>query len=200
MSKQSVLDFFHACASDDAMLEHYSTKSLAALLLHARMEGYDISQEDLTDVIGAMEVDVIMQRLGEQIDGNSSLTAVNLRLIQQDPEIRFSLVIRQRRTIPRLDQRIDTGLLRLQDVSLDGGEVAGMIKLRRLVRQWLLPRQHIEPGVIESQHKFVTGLRIDRCHAQRNQAQQQHPHQQTASFPDHTASTHFETTVEHREV
>lgn len=73
MSKQSVLDFFHACASDDVLLERYSSKPLPSLLLHARMDGYEISQEDLTDVIGAMEVDVIMQRLGEQIDGNSSL-------------------------------------------------------------------------------------------------------------------------------
>jgi hypothetical protein len=73
MSKQQVLDFFAACAADEAMLERYSTKQLPSLLLHVRLAGYDISQKDLTDVIGAMEVDVIMQRMGEQIDGNSSL-------------------------------------------------------------------------------------------------------------------------------
>lgn len=73
MSKQSVLDFFQACANDEAMLQRYSAKSLPELLLHARNGGYDINQSDLTDVIGAMEVDVIMVRRGEEIDANSSL-------------------------------------------------------------------------------------------------------------------------------
>ena len=73
MSKQHVLDFFQACADDNDLLQRYNSRSLPELLLHARNTGFDISQSDLTDVIGAMEVVTIMERRGEQIDANSSL-------------------------------------------------------------------------------------------------------------------------------
>ncbi|MEZ4869562.1 MAG: Nif11-like leader peptide family natural product precursor [Caldilineaceae bacterium] len=73
MSKQHVLDFFQACAADEALLQHFNQKSLPELLLHARSRGFEFTQEDLTSVIGTMEVKIIMERRGEEINAYSTL-------------------------------------------------------------------------------------------------------------------------------
>ena len=73
MSKQQVLNFFQACAEDSTLLQRFNSRSLPELLLHVRTMGYDFTQEDLTDVIGAMEVNLVMERMGEEINAYSSL-------------------------------------------------------------------------------------------------------------------------------
>ncbi|MGF1574702.1 MAG: hypothetical protein ACFCU9_01960 [Cyanophyceae cyanobacterium] len=73
MSKPSVLALLHACAEDPSVLDHYSSLSLPELLLHARSAGYGFTREELSGVIGSMEVQVIMQRDGEDINAFSSL-------------------------------------------------------------------------------------------------------------------------------
>ncbi len=73
MPKQNVLSFFQACADDHSLLQKFNPKSLPELMLHARSMGFDFTQDDLTSVIGAMEVYIIMERMGEEIDASSSL-------------------------------------------------------------------------------------------------------------------------------
>ena len=73
MAKQNVLNFLQACANDAEMVQHFNGKSLPELLLHARSLGFDFTQSDLTDVIGAMEIHVIVVRMGEEINAYSSL-------------------------------------------------------------------------------------------------------------------------------
>jgi hypothetical protein len=73
MAKQSTLDFFEACATDPAVMAHYQPLSASELILHARSAGYEFTLEDLAGVIGAMEVHVIMERAGEEINASSSL-------------------------------------------------------------------------------------------------------------------------------
>jgi Nif11 domain len=73
--KQNVLNFFQACADDENVLQRFNRKSLPELMLHARSMGFDFTQDDLTSVIGAMEVYVITERMGEEINASSSLWA-----------------------------------------------------------------------------------------------------------------------------
>jgi len=73
MAKEHVFDFFAACAQDETLLAKLEHFSLPELLFHVRNQGFDIVQQDLVDVIGAMEVHIIMEREGEQIDAFSSL-------------------------------------------------------------------------------------------------------------------------------
>ena len=73
MSIQSVIDFFKACANDPDVMAHYLPLSASELILHARSAGYDFTLEDIAGVIGPMEVHVIMERAGEEINASSSL-------------------------------------------------------------------------------------------------------------------------------
>ena len=73
MSKQSVLDFFEACANDPDVMAHFTPLSASELILHARSAGYEFAVADIAEVIGAMEVHMIMERAGEAINASSSL-------------------------------------------------------------------------------------------------------------------------------
>ena len=73
MSKENIFTFFEACAQDDTLLTKMEHFSLPELLFHVRNHGYYIVQQDLVDLIGAMEAHIIMEREGEQIDAFSSL-------------------------------------------------------------------------------------------------------------------------------
>ena len=73
MSKASVVDFFRACHSDTYLLEKFEQKNLPEVIFHAKSLGYSFSGEELAEVIGSMEAQLIIERMGEAIDANSSL-------------------------------------------------------------------------------------------------------------------------------
>lgn len=54
-------------------MAHYLPLSASELILHARSAGYDFTLEEVAGVVGAMEVHIIMERAGEEINASSSL-------------------------------------------------------------------------------------------------------------------------------
>lgn len=73
VSKESFMNFLKACAEDEATMQKYTPLALNELLLHARSAGYDFTVEDMSGVIGPMEVNMIMEKMGEEINAFSSL-------------------------------------------------------------------------------------------------------------------------------
>lgn len=73
MSKENVVNFFRACTNDTTLLEKFEQKNLPEVLLHAKSLGYSFTAEELAAVIGGMETQIIVEKMGEEIDGNSSL-------------------------------------------------------------------------------------------------------------------------------
>lgn len=73
MSKKTVINFYKFCSKNPKMIERFNNKSLPELILHARIMGYDFTQEELASTLGAMEVYIITKQMGEQIDAYSSL-------------------------------------------------------------------------------------------------------------------------------
>ena len=60
MSRTSVLDFLRAVRDDPALRARYEPRNLTQLLFHARNDGFDFTAEDLADVAGALEANVIV--------------------------------------------------------------------------------------------------------------------------------------------
>ncbi|MCC5644492.1 Nif11-like leader peptide family natural product precursor [Nostoc sp. CHAB 5824] len=73
MSKQDVVNLFKAASQNSDLLQKFNVRSLEELLFHAKNIGYNFSREELADVIGGMEATLILQKMGEKIDGRSSL-------------------------------------------------------------------------------------------------------------------------------
>ncbi len=73
MSKENVVNFFRACTNDTTLLEKFEQKNLPEILLHAKSLGYSFTGEELAAVIGGMETQIIVEKMGEEIDANSSL-------------------------------------------------------------------------------------------------------------------------------
>jgi hypothetical protein len=73
MSKASVIDFFRVCHSDTKLLEKFEQKNLPEVIFHAKSLGYSFNGEELAEVIGGMEAQIITERMGEAIGANSSL-------------------------------------------------------------------------------------------------------------------------------
>jgi predicted ribosomally synthesized peptide with nif11-like leader len=73
MSKENAINFLRACANNTALLEKLEQKDLPEVLLHAKSLGYSFTSEELAAVIGSMEIQIIIEKMGEEIDANSSL-------------------------------------------------------------------------------------------------------------------------------
>jgi hypothetical protein len=73
MSKKNVIEFLTDCAENTTLLEKFEHKNLPEVILHAKSLNYKFSSEELAEVIGAMENQIITQEMGEKIDANSSL-------------------------------------------------------------------------------------------------------------------------------
>lgn len=73
MSKENVLNFLRACNNDPALLKKFEQKNLPEVILHAKSLGYDFSSEELAAISGAMEAEIIIERMGEEINAYSSL-------------------------------------------------------------------------------------------------------------------------------
>jgi hypothetical protein len=73
MSQASVLDLLRALRDDPAARARYDRRNLTQLVFHARTEGYDLTAEDVADVVGALEADVILHKDGDAFDETSGL-------------------------------------------------------------------------------------------------------------------------------
>ncbi|NHC34273.1 Nif11 family protein [Scytonema millei] len=73
MSKESVIDFFRVCHHDTTLFAKFESKNLSEVIFHAKSLGYSFNGEELAEVIGGMEAQIITERMGEAIDANSSL-------------------------------------------------------------------------------------------------------------------------------
>jgi hypothetical protein len=73
VSRTSVLDFLLAARDDEAVRARYSGRDLTRLLFHARNDGFDFTADELADVVGALEADVIVVKDGDPFDATSGL-------------------------------------------------------------------------------------------------------------------------------
>ncbi|HET9516457.1 MAG TPA: Nif11-like leader peptide family natural product precursor [Actinoplanes sp.] len=73
MSRQSVLAFLRAARDDRALCARYTARDLTQLVFHARNEGFDFTADELADVVGALEANVILAKDGEQFGAGSGL-------------------------------------------------------------------------------------------------------------------------------
>jgi len=73
MSAESFLSFLNAVRDDGAMLARYSRRDLVQLLFHAKNEGFDFDAQDITTVVGGLEINIVLTKDHEDVDGDSSL-------------------------------------------------------------------------------------------------------------------------------
>jgi len=73
MARESFLAFLVAVRDSPAMLARYDHRNLQQLLFHAGNEGYDFDADDIADVVGALEANVIRHKDGDPFDGTSRL-------------------------------------------------------------------------------------------------------------------------------
>lgn len=73
MSGESFLAFLTAVRGDSAMLARYDQRDLEQLLFHAKNDGFEFTADDVTTVVGRLEINIILTKDHEEVDGNSSL-------------------------------------------------------------------------------------------------------------------------------
>jgi hypothetical protein len=73
MSQTSVLKFLMAARARPAMMARYAPRSLTQLLFHAKNDGFDFSPEDLADVVGKLEANVIVAKDQDPFNESSRL-------------------------------------------------------------------------------------------------------------------------------
>lgn len=73
MSRQSFVQFLLATSGNPAMLARYSLRNLHEVLFHARNDGFDFTGEDVANVIGPLEANVILNMDRDPFDGTSRL-------------------------------------------------------------------------------------------------------------------------------
>jgi hypothetical protein len=73
VSRASFLDFLIAVRDDAALRKCYGTRDLTRLVFHARNDGFDFTADDVADVVGALEANVIVTKDGDPFDATSRL-------------------------------------------------------------------------------------------------------------------------------
>jgi hypothetical protein len=73
MSQQAFLEFLVATRERPAMLAQYNGRNLAQLIFHAKNDGFSFSAEDVADVVGKLEANVILAKDRDNFDGTSRL-------------------------------------------------------------------------------------------------------------------------------
>ena len=73
MSQQSFLDLLLAVRESPALLAQYDRRNLVQLLFHARCAGYDFTAEDVANVAGKLEANVILEKDHDPFDATSGL-------------------------------------------------------------------------------------------------------------------------------
>lgn len=73
MPQPDVVKFLSAARASAAMRARYHQRNLAQLVFHAKNDGYDFSADDLADVVGKLEWNVIVNKDRDPFDETSSL-------------------------------------------------------------------------------------------------------------------------------
>lgn len=73
MSQQRFLEFLLQVRGNPAMLARYNPRNLSQLLFHAKNDGFEFTALDMENVVGPLEANVILNKDGESISGDSSL-------------------------------------------------------------------------------------------------------------------------------
>jgi hypothetical protein len=73
MSQEAFLEFLVATQESPAMLAQYNGRNLAQLVFHAKNDGFSFSAEDVADVVGKLEANVILVKDRDNFDGTSRL-------------------------------------------------------------------------------------------------------------------------------
>jgi hypothetical protein len=73
MSQESLLNFLSAATKNAAMLARYNQRNLSELLFHAKNDGFDFTKEELAELVGRLEANVILTKDQDPFDGSSHL-------------------------------------------------------------------------------------------------------------------------------
>lgn len=73
MSQESVLKFLVAARGSPAMVARYAPRSLTQLLFHSKNDGFDFTAEDVADVVGKLEANVIATKDHDPFNETSRL-------------------------------------------------------------------------------------------------------------------------------
>jgi hypothetical protein len=73
VSRKSVVEFLRAARDDAALRARYNPRNLTQLVFHARNDGFDFTADDLADVVGALEANVIVAKDQDPFDASSRL-------------------------------------------------------------------------------------------------------------------------------
>jgi hypothetical protein len=73
VSRKSVLEFLRAARDDPALRARYNRRNLTQLVFHARNDGFDVTVDDIADVVGALEANVIVGKDQDPFDASSGL-------------------------------------------------------------------------------------------------------------------------------
>ncbi|HEY0757415.1 MAG TPA: Nif11-like leader peptide family natural product precursor [Ktedonobacteraceae bacterium] len=73
MSQQSFLKFLTAARDDIALLTRYNQRDLSQLIFHAGNEGFDFTAQELAEVVGKLEANVILRKDRDSFDCTSRL-------------------------------------------------------------------------------------------------------------------------------
>ena len=73
MSRKGFVEFLRAARDDPALRARYNPRDLTRLVFHARNDGFDFTAEDVADVVGALEANVIVAKDKDPFDATSGL-------------------------------------------------------------------------------------------------------------------------------
>lgn len=73
MSQENFLEFLSAARRSVAVLARYNRRNLSELLFQAKNEGFDFTADEVAEVIGKLEANVILTKDRDPYDGTSRL-------------------------------------------------------------------------------------------------------------------------------
>jgi Nif11 domain len=73
MSQASFLKFLQAVRGNPAMLAVYNQRNLSQLLFHARNKGFDFTEDEVAEVAGQLEANVILSKDHDTFNESSRL-------------------------------------------------------------------------------------------------------------------------------
>jgi hypothetical protein len=73
MSQESFLEFLSTARGSVAVLARYNRRNLSELLFQAKNEGFDFTADEVAELIGKLEANVILTKDRDPYDGTSRL-------------------------------------------------------------------------------------------------------------------------------
>ena len=73
MSHESFMAFLKSARDDRSLLARYDERNLEQIVFHARNEGYEFTSQEVAQVVGALEANVILTKDKNPFDGTASL-------------------------------------------------------------------------------------------------------------------------------